>query len=89
MTSTKPSGASPPRYEFAEGLESPLLVAYTDAAWAELLVDRAEGDDLVRARAMAERALAAATAGGYGYIERDAAAVLTRSAVGTEIVSRA
>jgi hypothetical protein len=31
-----------------------------------------------RARALAERALAEASAGSYGYIERDASGVLTR-----------
>jgi class 3 adenylate cyclase/tetratricopeptide (TPR) repeat protein len=60
--------------ELHDRLRSPLLVAYTNAAWASLLVDR--GDEQTRARAMAERALAAAAAGGYGYIERDARAVL-------------
>jgi hypothetical protein len=59
-------------------MESPLLTAYTDAAWAALLADRDRRDDRTRARAMAEQALAAATAGGYGYIERDARAVLER-----------
>jgi hypothetical protein len=59
-----------------EHLESPLLVAYTQSAWAALLADRDQGDDRTRARDMADQALAAATAGGYGYIEADARAVL-------------
>jgi class 3 adenylate cyclase/tetratricopeptide (TPR) repeat protein len=69
---------------FAEALElhqrarSPLLVAYTHAAYAALLVDRGRHDDTERARAMAQAALDAATAGGYGYIEADARAVLSR-----------
>jgi hypothetical protein len=60
----------------ARRTESPLLTAYTDAAWAALLADRDQGDDRTRAREMAEHALAAATAGGYGYAERDTHAVL-------------
>ena len=59
-----------------ERLESPLLVAYTHAAWASLLADRADA----RAREMADAALAAAVAGGFGYIEADARAVLARIA---------
>jgi class 3 adenylate cyclase len=61
-----------------QGMESPLLVAYTDAAWAALLADRDRGDDRQRARAMAERALAVATDGGFGYIRADAQGVLAR-----------
>ena len=56
-------------------MESPLLVAYTHAAWVELAADRGEA---TRARELAEAALAAAVQGGYGYIERDALAVLDR-----------
>jgi tetratricopeptide (TPR) repeat protein len=59
-------------------LQSPLLVASTSAAWAALLADRDAGDDAVRARTLAEQALTAATAGGYGYTEADARAVLNR-----------
>jgi hypothetical protein len=62
----------------ARRTESPLLTAYTDAAWAALLADRNRRDDRTRARERAEQALAAATSGGYGYIERDARAVLER-----------
>ena len=61
-----------------ERVQSPLLVAYTQAAWADLLAERGTGDDRERAREMAELALAAATAGGYGQVERDARAVLDR-----------
>jgi tetratricopeptide (TPR) repeat protein len=68
--------------ELHERLHSPLLIAYTNAAWAALLADRNEGDDRARAREMAEHALAAATAGGYGYIERDARAVLEQLGAG-------
>ena len=56
-------------------MESPLLVAYTHAVWVELAADRGEA---TRARELAEAALAAAVQGGYGYIERDALAVLDR-----------
>ncbi len=59
-------------------LEAPLLIAETRAAWAALLADRNEGDDHDRARTMAQAALDAATAGGYGYAEADARAVLER-----------
>ena len=62
--------------EIHQRMESPLLVPHTEAAWAALLADRNRGDDRARARDMAARALAAAAAGGYGYIERDAQAVL-------------
>ncbi len=61
-----------------ERLGSQLFVACTQAAWAALLADRNCGDDRDRAIAMAEAALATATAGGYGYVERDARAVLER-----------
>jgi DNA-binding SARP family transcriptional activator len=64
--------------EIHQRMESPLLVAYTNAAWAALLADRNRGDDHERARQLAERAHAAAIAGGYGYIESDARAVLAR-----------
>ncbi len=62
--------------EIAERMDSPLLVAYTNAASAALLADRGEDEERHRARTMAESALTAASAGGYGYIERDARAVL-------------
>ncbi len=61
-----------------ERMESPLLVAHTDAAWSALLADRDRGDDRRRARAIAERAVTVATTGGYGYIQSDAQAVLAR-----------
>jgi tetratricopeptide (TPR) repeat protein len=61
-----------------ERMESPLLVAYTQAAWACLLADRNRQDDRARAGQMAQQALAAATAGGFRYIESDARAVLDR-----------
>ena len=57
-------------------MESPLLVAYSDAGMAALLADRGRPGDAEQARALAERALAAATAGGLGYIEADVRAVL-------------
>ena len=63
-----------------ERVQSPLLIAYTHAAWAALLADRNQHDDHNRARLMAQQALNTATAGGYGYIETDARAVLTQLA---------
>lgn len=62
-----------------DGMASPLLVAYTEAAWGGLLADRDRGDDRQRARAMAERAVAVASTRGYGYIEADARAVLAQA----------
>jgi class 3 adenylate cyclase len=64
--------------ELHERLRSPVLVAYTQAAWAALLADRNQDDDRTRARSMAQAALNAAVAGGYGYVETDARAVLDR-----------
>jgi predicted ATPase len=61
-----------------EQLGSKLFVVHTQAAWAALLADRDRDDDRERAATMAEAALSAATAGGYGYVERDARAVLER-----------
>jgi class 3 adenylate cyclase/tetratricopeptide (TPR) repeat protein len=63
-----------------EQLESPVLVAMTEAAWAALLVDRAEGTDVDDARTLAQRALATAERGGYGYVRRDAQTVLEQLA---------
>jgi tetratricopeptide (TPR) repeat protein len=61
-----------------EHLRSPMLVAYTRAAMAELLADRDHGDDRERAHDLATRTLTTATAGGYGMIAADASAVLQR-----------
>ena len=57
-------------------MESSLLVAYTQAAWASLLADRDHHDDRTRAQDLANQALAAGTAGGFGYIASDAERVL-------------
>lgn len=65
-------------YDVHDQLRCPLLVSLTEAAWAGLLIDRAEGADQQRARAMAERAYRVASDGGYGSVEREAAAVLER-----------
>jgi hypothetical protein len=59
-----------------EGLVSPPLVSATQARWALLSIDRRRGDDHVQARTLAEDALAAAAAGGFGLVERDARAAL-------------
>jgi DNA-binding SARP family transcriptional activator/predicted ATPase len=63
-----------------EALRAPFFIALTQAAWAALLVDRNKAGDSERARALAETALAVATERGYGYVARDARAVLNRSA---------
>jgi tetratricopeptide (TPR) repeat protein len=63
-----------------ERVQSPILVAHTHAAWAALLADRNQHDDHTRARVMAQQALDTAIAGGYGYVETDARAVLTQLA---------
>jgi tetratricopeptide (TPR) repeat protein len=61
-----------------EGLRCPIFVCTTQAAWATLLADRDRGDDLVRARALAEQARQTASDGGYGNVARDAARLLER-----------
>jgi hypothetical protein len=63
-----------------ERVRSPVLVAQTNYACAALLADRGRDDDHERAHQMASAALDAATAGGYGYVEADARAVLNASA---------
>jgi hypothetical protein len=73
---TTPTPGSGKQWRLHERLRSALLVARTQAAWAALLAGRDRADDRTRARDMAQRALATATAGGYGYVERDARAVL-------------
>jgi hypothetical protein len=57
-------------------LRCPMFIARTQAAWAAMLADRNRADDHIRARSMAQTALDTASAGGYGYIEADARAVL-------------
>jgi class 3 adenylate cyclase/tetratricopeptide (TPR) repeat protein len=61
-----------------EDLGCPLLVALTEAAWAQLLTDRRRDGDHERARAMAERAQRTASDGGYRSIEAEAGVVLER-----------
>jgi hypothetical protein len=61
-----------------ERVRSPMLIARTQAAWAAMLADRNHNDDHARAQTMAQAALTTATAGGYGYIETDARAVIDR-----------
>jgi class 3 adenylate cyclase len=58
-----------------ERIESPLLIAYTQAAWSSLCADLGDTD---RARNLATAARAAAVRSGFGYIEADARAVLAR-----------
>ena len=64
--------------ELHERVRSPVLIATTNAAHATLLADRGRADDHARAREMANAALNAATAGGYGYVEAEARTVLDR-----------
>ncbi len=59
-------------------MNSPFFTAFTDVAWAALLADRAEDDDLAQAHRLADSALALAVEGGFGGVERDARAVLLR-----------
>jgi len=66
--------------ELHQRLHSPLLIAYTQAAWACTLAERANADDRARASAMAGEALEQAVAAGYGTVERDARAALDRLA---------
>ena len=61
-----------------ERIESRFFIALTQTAWAALLADRNQPGDAQRARLLLEAALPVATAGGYGYIERDARTVLER-----------
>ena len=61
-----------------ERMEAPYFVAWTQTAWAALLADRNQPGDAPRARALADTALPVATDRGYGYVERDARAVLER-----------
>ena len=65
---------------FHEAMEAPFFVALTQAAWAALLADRNEPGDAERARTLVDAVLPVATERGYGYIERDARAVLEQLA---------
>jgi class 3 adenylate cyclase/tetratricopeptide (TPR) repeat protein len=61
-----------------ELLESPILVAMTQAAWSAMLTDRAGDTDHDHARTLAGEALECAAARGWGGIEREARAVLAK-----------
>jgi len=61
-----------------EGMEAPFFVAYTQTAWAALLVDRNQPGDAQQARTLIDAAIPVATEGGYGYVERDARDLLER-----------
>jgi hypothetical protein len=50
----------------------------TQTAWAVLLADRDQLGDAQRARALLDAAVPVATERGYGYVERDARALLER-----------
>lgn len=58
-------------------LRAPQYVARTEVRWAQMLVDRAQGDDHDRARTLATTARDASTdRPGWDWIERDAQAIL-------------
>ncbi len=57
---------------------SPLLTAYSDAAWAAVLAERGRDDDGERARELARSALDVADERGFAHIATDARAVLDR-----------
>ena len=59
------------------GMRAPFFLAMSEVALAEALAARDGAGDLARARELATIAHEVATARGYGYIRRDAAAVLT------------
>jgi tetratricopeptide (TPR) repeat protein len=61
-----------------ERMEAPFFVAWTQTAWAALLADRNQPGDAQRARELLDAALPVATERGYGYVERDARALLER-----------
>ena len=61
-----------------EKMRSPFHIAYTQTALADALARRGTRDDLDRARTLARGALDIASDRGYGYIVRDAGAVLER-----------
>lgn len=59
-------------------LEAPVLIAQTQATWADLLVDRDRPGDRDQAHKLLDEALPIAVEHGYGFVERDAATVLAR-----------
>ena len=62
---------------FHEAMEAPFFVALTQTAWAGLLVDRDQpGDARTGASAGRRRAVPSRRERGYGYVERDARALL-------------
>jgi tetratricopeptide (TPR) repeat protein len=61
-----------------EQMEAPYFAAWTQTAWAALLANRDHPGDNQQARILADAALPVASQRGYGYIERDARAVLSQ-----------
>ena len=64
--------------ELHRSVRAPHLVAMSECSLAAALATTGDGDDLARARTLAAAALRAADDGGYGYVRRDAAALLDR-----------
>lgn len=64
--------------EAHQEMRAPHLIATSEVALAEALLASGGRQDLLRARTLAESALATAEACGYGYVRRDATAVLSR-----------
>jgi len=66
-------------YEVHQRLRAPQFVARTEVRWAQLLLDRAQGDDHTRALDLAEQARSASVGrSGWDWIERDASAIAER-----------
>lgn len=62
--------------EKARGMQCAWMAAQSEVALAEVLTERRTSDDIERARTLAVPALTLAQEHGYGYIQRDARAVL-------------
>lgn len=59
-----------------ERMEAPFFIALTKVAWARVLAERGDPADADRVRSLASDALALAVEGGFGAIERQAAALI-------------
>ncbi|MBX3287175.1 MAG: hypothetical protein KF703_17640, partial [Actinobacteria bacterium] len=64
-------------HELHHRLRAPQFVARTEVRWAQMLLDRNQGDDHARARSLARSARDASEGrSGWDWIERDAGEVL-------------